>query len=218
MVPGPIRLAFAMDGLLILLHLANAIPIPPLERPTLFLDLGIEGNLPTWWASVQLWTAAVLIGYVGWRRAGNLVTFALATFIGILSLDEFARLHERIAESTRSELLPVTGLWPVLLAPAALVVVLTTAWLGRSTWQRDRVAAAWLGAGLLGLVASAAGIELIINFMDLESFAYAIEQLLEESGELVAGTLIVAGAYRFAAMPLPSPRRPLPPGTLTDPN
>ncbi|MFN2418270.1 MAG: hypothetical protein ABR593_05015 [Candidatus Limnocylindria bacterium] len=201
MLPLPVRLAFGMDALLVALHLANALPIPPLASPTLLFDLGVEGNLPTWWASTQLWTAAALLGFGARRRGGHPASYAMAALIGAFSLDEVSRLHERLGAATRSELLPVTGLWPVLLAPAALLVLGVSGWLARSTWRRDPAGAVWLGGGILGLLVSAAGIEMIVNFLSLGGDAHFAQVLVEEAGELISGTLILAGAYRFAVPP-----------------
>jgi len=169
--------------------------------PTRLFDLGVEANLPTWWASAQLWTAAALLASVAWRTGAHPASFALAALIAAFSVDEVASLHERIAFATRSELLPVTGVWPFVLGPLALVAVGVSARMARRTWHRDPTAAAWLGIGLVGLLVSAAGIELLVNVVPWRSGAHFIQVLAEESGELVSGTLILAGAYRLAIPP-----------------
>ena len=197
----PVQVAIGVDFLLIGLHLANALPIPPLQSPTLLLDLGAEANLPTWWASAQLWTAAALLAYAAWRPGGERAAIVTAAVIGTFSLDEVARLHERVGAATRSELLPVTGLWPILVAPAALAVAAAGAWLARSTWRREPTAAALLAGGILGLVVSGAGVELLGNWLAMGSGAQFIQVSVEESGELLSGTLILAGACRLASSP-----------------
>jgi len=201
MLPLAIWLALGVDAILVALHLANAVPIPPLEARTRLLDLGIEANVPTWWASAQLWTAAVLLASIGWRTAAHSGSLALAALLAIFSLDEVARLHEPLAAATRSEFVPITGLWPLLLGPLAIAVVSVSAWMARTTWSRDPVAAAWLGAGLAGFLVSVVGIELLVNVVPWGGAAHFTQVLAEETGELIAGTFILAGAYRFAIPP-----------------
>jgi hypothetical protein len=195
----PIGLALGIDGFLAILHVANAVPVPPLQRPSYLLDLGLEANLPTWWASIQLWTASLLLAQVASRSADGIGLWLGSALLAFLSLDETTSLHERLAVATRSGLLPVTGLWPLLLAPALLVAAGAVAVVGRGTLSLDRVASALLGGGLTLLVASAAGVELLANVVTLGSVEDTLQVLAEETGELIAGTLLLAGSYRLAA-------------------
>ena len=49
------------------------------------------------------------------------------------------------------------------------------------------------------LIASAAGIEMLANVATPDAIDGNLQVLAEESGELVAGTLILAGASRLAS-------------------
>ncbi|MBA3587612.1 MAG: hypothetical protein H0W41_08255 [Chloroflexi bacterium] len=48
---------------------------------------------------------------------------------------------------------------------------------------------------------SAVGIELLVNVVPWGGAAHFTQVLAEETGELIAGTFILAGAYRFAIPP-----------------
>ena len=128
---SPIGVALGIDLILVALHAANAIPVPPLQRPSFFFDLGTEANLPTWWASVQLWTASLLLARAASLRADRIGMWLGGVLLALLSLDETTGLHERLAAATRTGLLPVTGLWRYVLAPILLMAALGVAYVGR---------------------------------------------------------------------------------------
>lgn len=197
----PVQLALAVDMALIALHLGNAIPLPPLPRQTAFLDLAAESNLPTWWSGVQLWTAGLLLVGAGWRRGKDAGILGIGFLVLACSMDEVARMHERIAFATRSEALPVTGIWPLIFVPLAIVVGVAALLVGRQTWRRDPVAAAWLLGGAAALVGFSAGVEMFANVIVGMESAIFLQALVEETGEMLAGTLMLAGAYRVATSP-----------------
>ncbi|MBB3049877.1 hypothetical protein FHS23_000872 [Prauserella isguenensis] len=68
----------------------------------LYLDVFVEGNLPTWWSVGLLGSTAVLFGFVGWlargagARAESWGWWCGAVLIGLLSLDDHTQLHERL--------------------------------------------------------------------------------------------------------------------------
>lgn len=197
----PVAVALGLDLAVVLLHLANQMPGSPFGPPHRFFDLSLEANLPTWWASIQLWTASMLLARAAasHRHLDRLALWLGSALLGALSLDETTGLHERVASVTRTDLFPVTGLWPFLLAPALLVAASAIAYVGRTVWRLDATSAALLAAGLMLLVVSAAGVELFVNVVTPGTPDQAMQVLVEESGELVAGTLLLAGSLRFAA-------------------
>lgn len=197
-----LAICLAVDGGLGFAHLVNLGGIPLLERPTAFFDLRSEQNLPTWWASAKLLIAGATLGLLlpRFRRwSGPFVgVFLGALLLTFLSLDEAALIHEYIGRRTRFEGLPVTGLWSVAFGFGALVAAAVLAVIGRSLWRLDVRASASLAGGLLLLVVSAAGLDLIVNVAPDDSPVVIALSFVEEMGELVAVSVIMYGAWRLA--------------------
>ncbi|MGH2602707.1 MAG: hypothetical protein ACRDJ9_25400, partial [Dehalococcoidia bacterium] len=171
-------LAFGVDLGLIALHVVNLQGITPAGRPLRFFDVDDEVNLPTWWASVQLFSIGLLLGLVAVRRAprawiARIGLWVLAAAFFGMSLDEFAQLHERLGQATRTGVLPVTGAWPLILGPLALVVI-GGALLAARPYLRDPQALAIMAGGLVLYVVAAAGIELTLNAVALGSVEHEL--------------------------------------------
>ena len=157
-------------------------------------DLNAENNVPTYFAALLLFVAAVLLFVIGCgkradgRRYGG--WWALSCLFAFLSTDEMTQIHEQLNERSRS-LLHLSGqahyAW---LAPYSLVLLVLSPGLVRFTLALPRrvliLAVGSAGLYLLG----AAGIELIgglfadTNGEDNPTYAtfYTLEEALEKVG------------------------------------
>jgi hypothetical protein len=205
-LPWPLWWALAINIGMVVLHALNHSQLNPFGRPIYFFHLNAEQNLPTWWATLQLYTVALLLGVAASRatgpgRWGAWLATGIAAF---LSLDEFAQFHERVGVWLRTEamttggILPLTGIWPILLGSLLAGACLASMWLGRSVWRSDPTAGALLLGGALTLIASAAGLELLINLVSPDSALLPWQIALEELGELIGAWLALWGAWRYA--------------------
>ena len=199
--------AVAIDLAVGLAHLVNENGLPLLDRSTAFLDLGAEHNLPTWWSSVKLFTIGALFALLvprlrRWPEVLVVVGFAALVFV-MLSLDEFAGIHEFIGRRTRSEALPVSGLWPFLFGGLGLASAGVIAVGGMPLWRRDRTAALCVAGGLALYAVGAAGLDLLVNVIAPESPAMHAATFAEEMLEMFAASAILFGAWRLSA-PIPT--------------
>lgn len=201
--PTIVLVAFAVDLVLAGLHLLNAQGIGPAGRPLRFFEMDDEMNLPTWWASVQLFSIGLLIGVVAiraGRRApiiGGLAVWALSGVYFVLSLDEFVQLHERVGRATRADILPATGMWPLILGPL-LIVVVAGALVAARPHLRDRRGLVLVCAGFALFLGAALGIELAVNLVTIGSSDHRMQVLAEELGELLGATVMLWGWLRMA--------------------
>ena len=191
--------AVAIDLLMGIAHLANVNGLPGLGRPLALFDLGGEHNLPTWWSSVKLFVIGTLFAMLLPRlssvpRAFLVVGFTALVFVG-LSLDEFAAIHEYFGRRTRSDELPVSGLWPFLFGGLGLLTVAALAVAGRGLWGQDSIAAACVAGGLAALVVAAAGLDLIVNVAPANSVAVQVTSFIEEMAEMLAASVVLFGAW-----------------------
>ena len=208
-IPRAIQLLFAADltvGLLFVLNVvvANALGV---ER-TDFLRSGVEANLPTWYAVVQLALIGLVLLPLAVRdvRLARPSTWAIALgplFFLLLSLDEGAMVHERIglwmtAQGAGTETFSETAPWLFALAPLYGLIALATA---RAWWpyvkgRRFTIGLFVVGAGLLGFCA--AGMEGLMFALDAQhGLLGKAMSVVEETGELIAATLMLWGALRL---------------------
>ena len=175
------------------------------------LNLDLEHTIPTWWSSVQLLLAGLLLGLVAVRNAvirpgASLVLALFALLLVFLSMDEVSTLHERagvyldrIVGDRRGTVLHITGLWFVVVGvPFAIVVVLLlhrlAGFLAEVPGTRVR-----LLLGVAVLLAGAAGVEALSNLAAPEGLgrrlilhhSYMVTIAFEEFLEMCGGSLLL---------------------------
>lgn len=163
------------------------------------LDLNGESNIPTWYATILLLLAALLLALIAaeaWqaKRPYAVHWSGLAILLTLLSLDEAVAIHEQWISPLRS-LLGVTGLlycaW-VIPALASVLLVVLVYWrfffaLPKATKRRFLLAAALYVGGALGVellegyYLSHGGVEETIAF----ALMVGVEELLEMCGVVV---------------------------------
>lgn len=173
-----------------------------------YFDTGVEGNLPTWWATAVLVAAAVLSAAAGAScrlagRSGAAAWLILGLIPFTFSLDEATILHEHLDQAV--EFLfgsqEVAYPWLILGTPLAIAVVITVSWCAPQLPKlTGKVMLLGYGVFFLGAV----GLELIsgvlvawemkLLFMTL----YNIEELLEMIGASLMVTAPLT-AFRYSA-------------------
>ncbi|MGH3756994.1 hypothetical protein [Actinophytocola sp.] len=204
-------LAWWMLGVTVLLNvLSMAIPAlidHPLttERGEIrvYFDVFSEGNLPTWWSVALLVLAAVSHAAAGAlavasRFRGAWAWFVSAAVLGALSLDDHTSLHERLERIGRDwvsfERFP--GYW---LVPGIIVAAVVAVALGLLAWRLTGVPRWCMIAGLVLLLGSAIGMELVQGLLvarDESGPIYVLVMHVEELGENLGVLLMIAAAVR----------------------
>lgn len=168
------------------------------------LDMGLEGNVSTWYASAQWGAAAILAGI--WAHGApassgrRLPLYLPAAGLTAFSLDEVARIHEWIGEQTdvllpggdrSGTMVPETGVWMFVLFPILAVAVASVAWLVRDQLRDAPRAVLLLIVGGGWVVLGAGLLELASNLAVGQRLAYSTVVMLEETAELMGATTVI---------------------------
>lgn len=184
----------------------------------LYLDVFEEGNLPTWWSSALLVTAALTHALAGLLARARQVRGAWAWLVsagllGVLSLDDHTALHERLDRIGRQiatfERFPAYWLLPgavVGLLVAGALLLLAVRLHGTARWC--------VIAGCTLLLGSAIGGDLLQSLLYTAGESgplYVLTYHGEELGENVGVLLMIAAAVRSLSVV----RQPGHPGAVT---
>lgn len=207
-VPNPILCLLAVDVFLALMHWAGP-PVPEWAarggyREYLW-NLNREGNIPTWYASIQLAAIAALMLALASvserRRRVRAVAVGGGALFLFMSLDEIAGLHEKFGRYLETvgdrsgTALEQTGPWMLIVVPVLLALLVLAAVVG---WEllRDRRKLQWLYlTGLAIYVVSFAGGEVLQNFVSDQAYYDVV--WAEEAGEMVGATLLLWATYEL---------------------
>jgi hypothetical protein len=203
-----VALLLATDVCLALIHGINEILDIAGSRFGQFFHLSREANIPTWFASMQLFLCAMILLRLAdreWqKREGRpMVLFLASALFLLLSADETAQIHEYLGGPIN--LLPSvlsggeyqktpfvrTGIWMFVLGPLLLAALAAIAYAGRVYLPPDRSTRVKLLAGAGIFVGSAAGTEILHNFA--QHALYVLQIIVEELGEMVGVTLLFWG-------------------------
>ncbi|MEM9882782.1 MAG: hypothetical protein AAF800_07685 [Planctomycetota bacterium] len=165
------------------------------------LSLDLENNIPAWFSSVLLLTAAVGFGWMAWREgeAGgpDAWRYRLMTAVFVfMSLDESASLHEMAMVPTRERLGLGGLLYHAWVVPAAgvLVVLAVVCWPMLRRMSRPlRLGVIAAGAIFVG---GAMGVEMVGGWLaesrgDREGWAYFVISGLEETMEMTGVAVLI---------------------------
>jgi hypothetical protein len=172
--------------------LAHLRPDPALEPWMELFSLSFEGNVPTWYATVLLFTCALLLLGRASRAERSRGRWAvLGAAVAYVSLDEAVGLHERL-----NDVVPRSGVfyYSWILPAAAIVIVLFLAYLPFLRELPADLRRRLLVAGAV-YVTGALLLELPLGWVaersGEESLAYALVDFTEETLELLGATLLL---------------------------
>ena len=194
-------LLVAVNGGFALLHLASFAIFGGVPR-LFYLDH--EGNLPTWWSSMQFLVASLLLALVALRtwhvRPSTRLLALLAVVLVLMSIDEVSALHERTGRvidrllGGRPGPLHHTGGWLFVIGiPFIAVAFVLLRRLGAGLTDAPGTARR-LSLGIAVVLSGALGVEALSNFVVEEDAAYrpfevgayivlvAAEEFLEMTG------------------------------------
>jgi hypothetical protein len=133
------------------------------------------------------------------------VMLAFASTFLLLSLDEFAAIHEQVGYFS-DKLLPGgdrhatvfsrTGIWMFLVAIPFLIFIFYAVAILRKYVRDPLIIRKYVG-GLSVFVGSAAGIEMLSNFIQVENAVFQVAT--EECGEMLGVTIILWATYDLLA-------------------
>jgi hypothetical protein len=166
------------------------------------LSLSYEGNLPTWYSSGLLWTAALGLGLCGTRDEGRERArwWMLAALFMLMSLDEAISLHEHLGGAELHGVLYFSWVVPGALLTAAVAVSYLGFWLRLPAPTRRGFAWAF---GLY--VGGALGMELPLGaWFEVhgdENLGYALLDAVEESLEIFGLSVFLVAILRHLELP-----------------
>lgn len=208
--PRPVRVLYVADLIVAGLAVANFLVAAALGTERLdFLRSGVESNLPTWYATVQLALIGLVLLPIVWdhvlaRRPRTWLLLLGPAFFFLLSLDEGAMVHERIGvwlgergagTATFTEASP----WLFVLVPlyGLLAIAAFQVWRPYLRGRREVVRLTVVGAALFAV--SAAGLEALMFAADVQhGIMGQVLSVVEEAGELVAATTLLWAALALA--------------------
>jgi hypothetical protein len=181
---------------------------------TSFLDLNDEGNLPTWYSSIQWFCVATLVGIFAQRNFSlserkSWLLLTLPLLFLMLSVDEVAQIHEHLGVesdkmlpggSRRNTLFGRTGIWTILIGLPFLALFVALIFSLRIYFKTAPSAFAKIFLGMLFMLGGAIGIETAQNFITSSIFG-VLQILLEELCEMLGATVVLWGSYELVADP-----------------
>jgi hypothetical protein len=210
-IPALILVFIFIDVSLGLGYIVNELIGHPYSRLTVLLDLNGEGNLPTWYSSIQWFCVATFLGLfaysnfrIGQRRSWLLPVLAL--FFLAFSVDEVARIHEWLGNKTDVLLpdgsrantpLPETGIWMFVIGVPVLAVFGWLIFSIRMYFHNTPNALMKVFAGLLITLSGALGFEILKNFVAPASIYGILQVFSEEFSEMLGGTIVLWGSYEL---------------------
>jgi hypothetical protein len=176
--------------------------VTPIPRIRELVHLNGEANLPAWWNGALLMTigfGALVASALETARVGRRAWLTVAAVGLSLSLDEVARLHERLGDLVRAmglELPTFAWLAPGVVIAAALFVVLVA--VGRGLPGRAR---RWLLLALVCYLIGALGVEAINGTLRNADrlLYYLVGTTVEETIEMIACVIAIGAIARVIA-------------------
>lgn len=210
-VPALILVLFIIDIALGLGYIFNELLRRPYWKLTALLDLNREGNLPTWYPSIQWFCVAIFLGLFAHRnfslrqkRSWLLVVVSLLFLV--LSLDEVAEIHEWLGQEVdvllpggtrHNTLVHSTGIWMLAIGVPFLALFIVLISSIKIYFQGAPDALLKILLGMLIMLIGALRFETLANFVTPRTKYRVLQIFLEEFCELVGGTTVLWGSYEL---------------------
>ena len=212
-VPRFIKVLFATDiafGVIYLGYFLIGHPYAPLAK---LIDLDGEANLPTWYSSMQWFCVAYVLWVFAIRHIVRsqirswFLTIVPIVFL-LFSIDEVATLHEHLGvlsdallpNGTRGDTPFIhTGLYFVFIGIPFIILFVGLIAAVRPYLTRYPAGFLKIAVGFALFMFAAGGLDFLSNFVEIGSFASAIQILTEEVTEMIAATIVLWGSYQLIA-------------------
>lgn len=212
-VPAVVATFFVADLTLGAAYILDYLADHPYGQLSLFLDLNKEGNLPTWYSSVQWFSVAILWGLFAQRnfrrsQAASCLLLILPLVFLALSLDEVAQIHEWLGvrsdsllpgASRKNTMFSHTGIWMLVFGVPFVAGFTALALSLRSYFCRAPGAFRKILWGMAVMLAGALGIEMLSNFVVADSLYGTLQVFAEELSEMLGATMVLWGSYELLA-------------------
>lgn len=209
-IPILILIFFMIDLAVGLAYIFNYL-VGPDTRFEVLLDLDSEANLPTWYASIQWFCVATLLGIFAQCnfRLTQRTSWPLAIFPLVflaLSLDEVAHIHETLGKmsdiflpgaSRKNTLFFKTGIWMFVYGVPFLGLFVTLVFSIRAFFQRNSGSLVKLLLGMSITLTGAVGVEILSNFVVPHSEYDVLQVFAEEMCEMLGSTIVLWGSYEL---------------------
>jgi hypothetical protein len=207
-IPPVAGVLFVGDALLCSAFIVNYWIGSPFELVNRLLNLNGEMNIPTWYSSMQLFSAAVLYGVFALRNVDRSFAtrslFLFPLFLLMFSIDEVACIHEWLGKKT-DVLLPsgtrqgtwfeTTGIWFFVIGvPVSALCFLTLIYL-KTYYGRSRKVFRLMMIGMAIFFGGAIGVEILSNVPGSGSLGQIVEVVLEEGMEMAGVTVLIWAAH-----------------------
>ena len=171
-------------------------------------DLNVEGNVPTWFSSMLLLTAAALLWRIGADTASRRGPFVrhwkvLACIFVYVSMDEASAIHEHLSPCLRGHWHTSGLFFFAWVIPA--MIILFGLWAGYAGFLRHlpaRTRSLFLSAGLV-YIGAAGCLEcvegLIVTTVGRSNMFYAPILTLEEAGEMAGAIIFIYALMSYRA-------------------
>ncbi len=211
-VPRFIWASLLVDACLGLAYLADHVLGQPSPTLSHLFDLDREANLPTWWSASQWLPSVVFLFLVADRivsrdRKRSWALWLLPLLCLAFSIDETVSLHEFIGVQS-DVLLPggtrtgtslaQTGLFFLVVGVPFAVSFGVLTLVVRPFLQRPPAGFRRLIAGVVVMLIGAVGVDFLANFVEFGSPPAIVLIYIEESLEMIGGTLVLWGGYLLA--------------------
>lgn len=175
-----------------------------LEEYLIAFDLDAEGNIPTWYSSIQLLMAGTLLFVIGMitRQRGERFAGhwrALGWILVALSIDETAQLHEHLGHL--HEIWHTSGiLYFAWVVPGLLAVLVVGAMFLRFAWHLPAATRNRLIAAAIVYFVGALGVEALSGWraetMGYNNMTHSLIATVEEVMELSGIAMVIVALLR----------------------
>ncbi|MDH3601613.1 MAG: hypothetical protein OEU26_18530 [Candidatus Tectomicrobia bacterium] len=179
MIPIFVLCFFILDAFMGTAYFLDKLFGSPVKELSIFVNLNREGNLPTWYSSLQLFVVGSLLGLFTWRNLDwhnrrSWLLPVLPLLFWLMSLDEVAQVHEKIGVLSHAALtnvdleqtiFPKTGYWIIVVGVPFLIVVMSLFSAIRSYLTNPPHLIRLFLIGLCIMMIGALGVETLHNFV-----------------------------------------------------
>lgn len=179
MIPVFVLCFFILDALMGMAYFLDKLFGSPVQELSILVNLNREGNLPTWYSSLQLFVVGSLLGLFTWRNLDwyhrrSWLLPVLPLLFWLMSLDEVAQVHEKIGVLSNAAvtngaldqtMFPKTGYWVIVVGAPFLLVVIGLFSAIRSYLTHPPYLIRMFLIGLCIMMIGALGVETLHNFV-----------------------------------------------------